>query len=56
MGEARGSRRNTVIRKKNVICIYSGMLLSHKRKEALPFMVARMDFEGMMLSDIMKDK
>ena len=41
------------------IYIYNGILLSHKKDEILPFLITLMDFEGIMLSEIVqmeKDK
>ena len=38
---------------------HRGILLSHKKNEILPFVIARMDLEGIMLSEIsqsQKDK
>ena len=32
--------------------IYNGILFSHKKKEILPFVTTRMEFEGIMLSEM----
>ena len=34
------------------IHLYNGILLSHKKKETLPFVTAWMDLESIMLSEI----
>ena len=34
----------------------NGILLSHKKKEMLPFAVTRMDLEGMILSEVSQTK
>ena len=39
-----------------VVHIYNGMLLSHKKKEIMPFAVIWMDLEMVMLSDISQIK
>ena len=38
--------------KEDVIYICNGILLSHKKKEILPFATTWMDLEGIMLSKI----
>ena len=38
--------------KEDVVNIYSGILLSHKKDEILPFATTWMDLEGIMLSEI----
>ena len=38
--------------KEDVIHIYSGILLGHKKNEILPFVTTCMDLEGIMLSEI----
>ena len=38
--------------KEDVVHIYSGILLSHKKKEILPFATTWMGLEGIMLSEI----
>ena len=38
--------------KENVVYVYTGMLLSHKKKKILPFATTWMELEGIMLSEI----
>ena len=38
--------------KKDVIHIYSGILLSHKKHEIMPFTAIQMDVEIIMLSEV----
>ena len=38
------------------VCVYDGLLLSHKEKEILPFITTWMDLEGIMLSEISQGK
>ena len=38
--------------KEDVVCIDSGILLSHQKNEILPFATMWMELEGIMLSDI----
>ena len=38
--------------KEDVVYIYSGILLSHKKDEILSFVTTWMDLEGIMLSEI----
>ena len=38
--------------KEGVVHIYNGMLLSHKRKELMPFAATWMDLEIIILSEI----
>ena len=43
--------------KEDVVYIYNGILLSHKKKnEILPFAAMWMDLEGIMLSEIRQRK
>ena len=45
--------------KEDVVHIYSGILLSHKKKEIMPFAAAWMDLEMIILSEVIqiqKDK
>ena len=37
---------------KKLWCVYNGILLSHKKKEILPFATTQMDLEGTMLSEM----
>ena len=39
-----------------MIFIYSGILLSHKKNEILPFATTGMDFEGITVSEINQRK
>ena len=42
---------------KKMWCIYNGILLSHKKDEAMPFTTTRMDLEIIILSKVsQKDK
>ena len=36
--------------KEDAVCIYNGILHSHKKNEILPFATTRMDVEGIILS------
>ena len=36
----------------DVVCIYNGMLLSHKKNEILPFVTTWIDLECIILSEI----
>ena len=36
--------------------IYNGILVSHKENEILPFVTAWMDLEGIMLSEIDRER
>ena len=38
--------------KEDVVHIYSGILLSRKMNEILPFAITKMDLEGILLSEI----
>jgi len=38
--------------KKDAVCIYNGLLLSHGKKEMLPFATTWMNLEGIMLNEI----
>ena len=38
--------------KEDVVFVYSGILLSHKENEILPFAAKWLDLEGIMLSEI----
>ena len=38
--------------KETVICIYNGILFSHKKNEILPLATTWMDLEGIILSEI----
>ena len=45
--------------KEEVVRIYNGILLSHKKNEMMPFAATRMDLETIILSEVsqtMKDK
>jgi len=42
--------------KEDMIYIYNGILLSHKKNEILPFGTTWMDLEGIMLSEISQRK
>ena len=38
--------------KEDVVYVHSGILLSHKKNEILPFVTTWMDLEGIVLSEI----
>ena len=38
------------------VCVYDGLLLSHKEKEILPFITTWMDLECIALSEISQGK
>ena len=38
--------------KEDVVCIYNGTLLSHKKNEILPFAARCMDLENFILSEV----
>ena len=42
--------------KEDVVHIYNGMLLSHKKNERMPFVATQMDLEVIILSETQKDK
>ena len=42
--------------KEDVVYVHSGILLSHKKNEILPFVTTWMDLEGIMLSEISQKK
>ena len=42
--------------KEGVVHIYNGMLLSHKRKELMPFAATWMDLEMIILSEVRQRK
>ena len=42
--------------KEDVVHIYNGMLLSHKKNERMPFVATQMDLEVIILSETEKDK
>ena len=42
--------------KEEVVHIYNGILLSHKKNKILPFAATWMDLEGIMLSEISQRK
>ena len=38
--------------KEDMVCIYNGILLSHKKSEILPFTATWMGLEGIMVSEV----
>ena len=42
--------------KEDVVHIYNGILLSHKKNEIMPFVATQMDLEIIILSETEKDK
>ena len=42
--------------KEDVVCIYNGILFSHKKDEILSFATTLMDLESIMLSEISQRK
>ena len=42
--------------KENVVHIYNGILLSHKKNEMMPFAVTWMDLEMIILSEVSQTK
>ena len=38
------------------VCMYDGLLFSHKENEILPFIITWMDLEGIMLREISQRK
>ena len=42
--------------KEDVVHIYNGILLSHKKNEIMPFVATQMDLEIIIVSETEKDK
>ena len=42
--------------KEDVVHIYNGILLSHKKNEIMPFVATQMDLEIIIISETEKDK
>ena len=38
--------------KEDVVCIWNGILLSHKKNEIMPFTTTQMDLESIILSEV----
>ena len=47
---------NRRLDKEDVVHIYNGILLSHKKNEIMPFVARRVDLEVVKLSDISQRK
>ena len=47
---------NRAMDKEDVVHIYNGILLSHKKKEIMPFAATWMDLEIIILSEISQTK
>ena len=47
---------NREMDKEDVVCVYSGILLCHKRNKTVPFAQMWMDLESVMQSEVKKRK